>query len=217
MAAFKPTESDVDVIVLVNESLNETLRGRLRDRIGDIPLPALATGLDLGVLTTGAARDMTEGTCWEASIRVSRDPTGQQAYACERSDSTLFMDVAVVHRHGIALAGPSVEESFGIVDPRLVLNACAENVRVWARRDVFHDPASGLLTACRAWMYLDEGILVSKPEAGTWASSKLEDSSLVDAALARRSGDNSRCLADADVNEFCNRVLRLLENHVADS
>jgi hypothetical protein len=71
---------------------------------------------------------------------------------------------------------------------------------------VFHDPASGVLTVCRAWCYLAQGALVSKPEAGEWAKTMLADSALIDAAPATRRGEPAPPLAGAEVKAFCQRV-----------
>ncbi len=211
MAAFQPTKSDIDVIVTVDWPLNDTMRDVLRNRVGSVPLPAAASGLDLSLLSTDVARQLTENSRWEVTIQVSRTWSGQDARERERADPFLFVDVALLRQHGIALAGPSIEESFGPVAPRLILKASAENCRIWADRDVFNDPASGILNVCRAWRYLEEGSLVSKPEAGEWARSKLEDSALVDAALAKRRGDTSQSLSDAEVKGFCQRIFRFFE------
>lgn len=211
MAAFQPTDSDIDVIVTVNCSLDDALRDDLLNMVGSLPLPVVAGGLDLGLLMTVAARHMTEDIRWEASIRVSRSLSGQQAHARERSDPFLFVDVAILRQSGIALAGPSVQESFGSVTPESILKACAENVSIWANRDVFHDPVSGVLSVCRAWRFLEERSLVSKPDAGEWARSKLDNCALVDAALAKRRGDISQSLPDAEVKDFCQHIFRLFE------
>jgi hypothetical protein len=45
-----------------------------------------------------------------------------------------------------------------------------------------------VLTACRAWRFLDEDLLDSKVGAGEWARPKLPDPGLVDAALAAQRG-----------------------------
>jgi len=216
MSAFQPVESDIDVVITVDASLADSITDDLRELLDGLPVPRSAAGLDLGLLATEHARHLTKEACWEASIQVRRLPAGQKAHAQERSDPFLYLDVAALREHGIALAGPAIRESFGPVAPGLVLSACAENIRVWASRDVFHDAASGVLNACRAWRYLEEGILTSKPEAGAWASARLENRTLVDAALARRGGDTSRTLADAEVKDFCRSVLWLLENRGAD-
>jgi len=70
MAAFQPTEGDIDVIVTEDCSLKDTIRDDLRHTARSLLLPASASGLDLGVLSTDVALDMTEDACWEASIQV---------------------------------------------------------------------------------------------------------------------------------------------------
>lgn len=211
MAAFQPTKSDIDVIVTVDWPLNDSMRDDLRNTVRSVPLPVAASALDLSLLSTDVARQLTEDSRWEVTIQVSRTSSGQEARERERSDPFLFVDVALLRQQGIALAGPSIQESFAPVAARLILRSCAENSRIWANRDTFHDPSGGVLNVCRAWRFLEEGSLGSKPEAGEWARSKLDDSALVDAALATRRGDTSQSLPDAEVKGFCQRVFRLFE------
>lgn len=211
MGAFQPTKSDIDVIVTVDRPLNDVIRDDLRNRVGILPIPAAASGLDLSVLSADVARRLTDDSRWEALIRVSRTFSGQEAFEGAHSDPFLFVDVALLRQYGVALAGPSIEKSFAPVNARLILKSCAENCRIWANRDTFHDPSGGVLSVCRAWRYLEEGSLVSKLEAGEWARSKLEDSALVDAALAKWRGDMSQSLLDAEVKDFCQCIFHLFK------
>lgn len=114
-------------------------------------------------------------------MRVARAVSGQTVDIGDRDDPMLSVDVELLRQSGILLAGPSIESSFSPVPPRLILRACAQNCRVWAERDTFHDPVSGVLIACRAWCFLERGRLASKPEAGKWARTQLVDSTLIDA------------------------------------
>jgi hypothetical protein len=79
MAAFQPTESDIDVIVTVDWSLNDTMRDNLRNEVGSVPLPEAASGLDLSLLSTDVARHLTEDARWEVTSQVSRTLSGQEA------------------------------------------------------------------------------------------------------------------------------------------
>ena len=92
-----------------------------------------------------------------------------------------------------------------------MLSACIENVRLWAERDVFSDPASGVLNACRAGQYLEEGKLSSKPEGGQWALTRGGERDLIESALARYRGEESRFPSDAEVKRFFQGVLNQLE------
>lgn len=211
MGAFLPTKSDIDIIATLNRPLSDVQREELRHVSSEVLLPSAASGLDLTLLTTEAARHPTEDSSWEAAIQVRRSHHSQQAQMRERADPFLFIDVAVVRKHGVTIAGPSADDSLGPVATRLIGDACAENCRVWASRDVFHDPASGVLNVCRAWQFLEEETLVSKVEAGEWAKCRTDKDALVETALASRRGDTSVILGHAEVKEFCQGVACLFE------
>lgn len=212
MGAFVPAKSDIDVIATLNRPLNDVQSEELRHVSSEMLLPSAASGLDLTLLTTEVARHPAEDSLWEAPIQVRRDQSGQQAQMRERKDPFLFIDVAVVREHGVIIAGPGIDDSFGPVGTGLIMHACAENCRVWASRDVFHDPASGVLNVCRAWRFLAEEILVSKGEAGEWAKCRTGKGALVETALAASRGDTSMILGNAAVKAFCQRIARLFED-----
>ena len=72
----------------------------------------------------------------------------------------------MAHERGWALVGPEAQAIFAPVPLSWLRAACLEDVRIWAGRDVFHDPVSGVLNACRAWRYMAEGALGTKSEGG---------------------------------------------------
>jgi Asp/Glu/hydantoin racemase len=212
MNAFQPDQSDIDIIATVRRTLAPDVVEELRHHLGMLSLPQSSAGLDLGVLSLESARHLTDRSLWETSMRVTRAGSGQTVHIGDRYDPMLFVDVELLRQSGVPLAGPSIEPSFSTVPTQLILQACAHNCSVWAKRDTFHDPVSGVLTACRAWCFLDRGTLVSKPEAGEWARTQLVDSKLIDAALARRHGESAPPLPDANVKEFCQRIYQRFVN-----
>jgi len=211
MGAFLPSRSDIDIIATLDWPLSDMQREELRHAASKVPLPSIVSGLDLTLLTTKTARHPSEDASWEAAIQVRHVHASQQAQMRDRSDPFLFIDVAIVREYGVALAGPRADESFGPVAAGLITDACGENCRVWANRDVFHDPTSGVLNVCRAWRFLEEGDLVSKVEAGEWAKSRTDKGELVESAVTVGRGDASAILSHADVKEFCQGIARLFE------
>jgi hypothetical protein len=67
-----------------------------------------------------------------------------------------------------------------------------------------------VLTACRAWRFLDEDLLDSKVGAGEWVRPLLTDPAVVDAALATQRGLAPMPAAPADLaaaDRFVGEVL----------
>lgn len=144
-------------------------------------------------------------------LQLNRTETGQHAQDREPRDPRLALDLALARQQGLALAGTPIDEAIGPIPPNLVLRACTDNIRRWAARDVFSDASSGILNACRAWQYLEEGILVSKVEGGQWALGRGGDRDLIEWALARSGGEDCELPPDTEIKHFFQRVLSLLE------
>jgi ADP-ribose pyrophosphatase YjhB (NUDIX family) len=56
----------------------------------------------------------------------------------------------------------------------------------WAKENA--SPSYQVLNACRAWRFVDEGVLCSKTAGGEWARERVGDPSTIDVALRHRRG-----------------------------
>ena len=122
-----------------------------------------------------------------------------------------LLDVEMARQRGVALVGPAPGEAFAPVPTLWALEACAEELRKWAGRRRYEDPSSGVLNACRAWRYAEEGILSSKAGGGAWARPRSANPALIDAALAVRRGEADVAMPDNDVNAFVRGALQRVE------
>lgn len=90
--------------------------------------------------------------------------------------------------------------------------ACTDNIRRWAEREVYTEfAANGVLNACRAWQYVDEGRLTSKDEGGEWALAHGGDRDVIEAALARYRSEDQPLPSAVALRRFFAFVLDLLE------
>lgn len=209
--AFVPDRSDIDALGIVALSMTNEARMQVRDGVADIVLPPGVRGLDLSIASSANAWKPNEQACWELVLQVSRTSSGQRTVQREPCDPRLPLDLALARQQGVVLAGRPIDAVIGSIPPSLVLRACSDNVRRWAARDVFSDASSGVLNACRAWQYLEEGTLGSKVGGGQWALAQGGHRDLIQAALARHRGEQRPFPPDAEVKRFFQTVLALLE------
>jgi hypothetical protein len=211
MDDFVLSKSDLDVLAVVSDGLTDDERARLGTDLPSLPLPATTRGLDLCVAAMSVVSRPSAADSWEAMIQVSRAESGLAVRDRERRDPRLPLDLALARQQAVALAGPSVETIISPTPGALIRAACAENVRLWASRDVFYDPSSGILNACRAWRYQAEIVLGSKRAGGEWALAKGIQPNLVGAALRAHRGEPWPAIPDAEVKRFFQHVLRAIE------
>jgi hypothetical protein len=98
------------------------------------------------------------------------------------------IDRVILRERGHALFGPSARELFAPLPRAVLLRALSESARWHAEEGVARDD-DAVLNACRAWRFAAEGAWSSRPAAGAWARSSLDDQELVSEALAARHGD----------------------------
>jgi hypothetical protein len=120
----------------------------------------------------------------------------------DATDPDLLLHFAVCRRAGVAVAGPEPVGVFAEPPRAWLLERAAAELRWAVRHGTF---AYRVLTACRAWRYLEDDVLGAKVESGRWARLRLADArstggatsappdppgsvALVDAAVAAQTG-----------------------------
>ena len=205
-----PGTSDADLIAVCSHPLPQEQRDSLRALLVASTLPASLRAVDLGILSAKIAARPERPLRWELMLRVGR--AGDRLAVTDLGGYPGdLLDVEMARQRGIALVGPAPGAVFAPIPTAWVLEACAEELRVWAARRHYESPTSGVLNACRAWRYAEEGVLASKVEGGEWARPRTARSALIDAALAFRRGETDVAMPDRDVNAFVRRALQRVE------
>ncbi|HET6875076.1 MAG TPA: aminoglycoside adenylyltransferase domain-containing protein, partial [Acidimicrobiales bacterium] len=91
----------------------------------------------------------------------------------------------LTRRHGIAILGAGPRDLIGAVPEELLLGACRDELAEWASYEAHWSLPGGVLAACRAWWFWEEGGLGSKIAAAAWALVRADpaDAVLIERAL----------------------------------
>jgi hypothetical protein len=127
------------------------------------------------------------------------DPDGEASF-------WFVLDVAIAQENAVPLAGPHPGTFLPELPRATLLQAHRESLAWWRE----HDAAQAVLAACRAWAWAVEGRFLSKGQAGSWASTRLDDAAPVAKALAQRVDAAAPGPSAADVDAVVDRVLRVL-------
>jgi hypothetical protein len=135
----------------------------------------------------------------EVGVDASFDPSTEPEH-------WFVLDVAMAREHASPLLGPPPEEVFGDVPRERVLRALLGSTE-WHLQN---DPGGvqSVLSACRAWRWVEESTWSPKPEAARWARTRTEDPALIDAALAARETEGEGALYPRAVAHFVTQVER---------
>jgi hypothetical protein len=215
LGGWSAERSDVDLLGVVARPLDRPAKRAISARLHhpSLTCPAPA-GLELSLVTAAVAADPPRRPPFELHLATGPSPQthlGGPAAA----DPDLLLHFAVCRRAGVAVAGPDPVEVFTEPPRDWLLERALAELRWAIRHGGF---AHRVLTACRAWRYLEDDVLSSKVDAGRWARLRLAGEpeevppgagALVDAAVAAQLGHAPAPAAPADLaaaNRFANAV-----------
>jgi hypothetical protein len=206
LGGWSAERSDVDLLGVVARPLDRRTKRVISARLNHPSLvcPAPA-GLELSLVTAAVAADPPRRPPFELHVNTGPSPQthlGGPAAA----DPDLLLHFAVCRRAGVAVTGPDPVEVFAEPPRAWLLERAAAELRWALRHGSF---AYRVLTACRAWRYLEDDVLGAKVESGRWARLQLAHplgdqappgvAALVDAAVAAQLGHAPMPDADADL------------------
>lgn len=191
--SYRRPKSDVDLLVVVEETLNEEARRMLARRLVELSgaRPTVG-GLELSVVRLEDARAGRFPMPFEVHYgdeHAGDILAGTWDFASGRTDEDLAAHVRSVRERGVTLVGPLPTEVFAPV-PDEVFRASVDRDLRWILEGdhVVESPFYGVLNLCRGlWLHLEAGpwTVPSKEEAGTWALDVVppEQGAVVRAAL----------------------------------
>jgi hypothetical protein len=194
---FDQLRSDIDVQALTSVPPARGELEALAARLSEVPCPV--RGLEF-VLYASPPR-------FELNLNTGPGMTHHEGYDPDAEERFWFvLDCAIARVNAVPLAGPHPREVLPEPSRAELVVAHRESLSWWRE----HDPAQAILAACRAWAWVSEGRFLSKGEAASWASTRLEDAAPIAKALAHRVDAAAPDPSPADVAAVVDPVLRLL-------
>lgn len=172
LGGFRLDRSDVDVLVIVEGSLPRARLERLAASVSHRRVPDPACGLELDVVTRGAARRPRHPSPLELNLFTSGGRHEVHLGEDVGASTDVIMHLAVVSAASITLAGPEPAETVGEV-PRSWLAEEFQHELAWGLANA--SPAYQSLNAARAWRFAEEGVICSKIDGGEWALGRGHD------------------------------------------
>ncbi len=91
-----------------------------------------------------------------------------------RTDPDLAAHITMVRSRGLCLRGGAITQVFPAVPAEHYVELILDDFR-WGRERMADNPVYFILNTCRVYAYLAEGRVLSKDEAGAWASNVLPE------------------------------------------
>lgn len=175
---FHWNTSDIDFIAVVHSPLTLEEKVALVRTLSDMKDDLPPRGVEMSIMLREVCRDMPYpapfelhySPMWEKDFLKDPESFCQSMHGV---DYDLASHIMSLHHAGIAVYGPSIARVFGEVQPSDFLDAIRRDLKS-IYQTLEDEPVYGLLTLCRALIYVREGAVESKQEAGHWAIEHLD-------------------------------------------
>ena len=195
MGCFNPKKSDIDLIVIVENSISDTQKMQFMERIVSLNKQAPSKGLEVSIVKKEYCNPFTYPTPFELHFSPAHlqwfhdDPQGY-IENMKGVDIDLAAHFTMINHYGIVLCGEAVEKVFADVPRKDYVDSICADVEN-AKEDIIENPVYIILNLCRVIAFLEDGLYLSKEEGGKWAMEHLQlsDSVLIADALACYASD----------------------------
>lgn len=171
MGCFHPRTSDIDLLVVVQESVatetNKQIAQRLLALHHEMPVKR---GMEVSIILEQHAQATVYPTPFEFHYSDDHREKYQadENYICGGyEDPDLAAHMMVTYHRGITLYGKPIREIFNPVDPTAYIKSILADIED-ADKGIVDQPIYYSLNLCRVLLYLREGVISSKKEGGEW-------------------------------------------------
>jgi hypothetical protein len=163
---FDPQRSDIDVQAVVSE---RPARAELEDVAAALSHPELrcpVRGLEFVLYAREDLRD-PRGPAFSLNLNTGPGMRRHAGYDPDAEPRFWFiLDVAIARQDARPLQGAPPRELLPELPRALVVSALRDALAWWQA----NDPAGAIVSAGRAWAWLEEGRWLSKSEASAWTA-----------------------------------------------
>jgi predicted nucleotidyltransferase len=190
MGCFNPKQSDLDVLVVVFDLLQNEVKKIITQKLLSINqnLP-FKKGLELSiVLRKYVGKYFVYPTPYElhfGSDLIEDYLQGEVTEDSGKGDADLANHFMLTYHRGVCVFGEPISNVFVSVEPKYYINSNWQDVKD-AEKDILDNPVYSILNLCRFLLFLQEDKIASKKEGGEWYIQRIDSEykELVTEALA---------------------------------
>ena len=194
MGCWHPETSDLDLLVVVNDTIEDTMKRKFMDEVVALDAVGPAKGIEMSIVTGDACNPFVYPTPF--LLHYSRMHTAwyrkdpeDYIRKMKGSDRDLAAHFTVLQNRGRCVYGLPVRSVFGAVPEADYFDSLLYDVS-GAKEEITEHPMYLILNLSRVLAWLTEGSVLSKQEGGEWGMRNLPEEfcPLVRSALAEYTG-----------------------------
>lgn len=216
---FNWNKSDIDFLVVVNESLEQKEKESLISVLLDLNEYCPEKGLEMSVVLDKICKPFVYPTPYELhfSNTYRNEYKTNLVGLCEKlngTDKDLAAHITVINKVGITLCGKDKSEVFAQVPKEFYVDSILYDVEN-ADEEIEENPVYFILNLCRVLAYLESDQVLSKQQGGQWGIDNLPEiyRGLIKNALEEYS-ENAEFIDCKSVKDFSkymlNRIKKLI-------
>ncbi len=173
MGCFNPEKSDIDLIIVVKDSMSDADKRAYMDMVVDLNADAPAKGIEMSIVKKDVCSPFVYPTPFELHFSVAHlnwyltDPDNY-ILKMNGADKDLAAHFTIILNRGKCLYGAPIKDIFGPVPKADYLDSIYEDITA-ATEDITDDTMYLTLNLARVLAYKKEGLILSKKEGGEWA------------------------------------------------
>lgn len=176
---FNWDKSDIDFIVVVNESLSLETKNKLIKSTIEINKIAPSKGLEMSIVLKEYCTNFIYPTPFDlhfSNMHINWFNTNPKEY-CEKMngiDKDLAAHFTIINKVGIVLYGDDICNVFSNVPKEYYLDSIITDIEN-AKNDINENPVYIILNLCRVYAFVLDELVLSKEQGGKWGLLNVEN------------------------------------------
>lgn len=179
MGCFHEKKSDIDLLVVIKESLSNEIKRRYMDRIVSLNRQAPAKGIELSIVRQDVCDPFVYPTPFELHFSITylnwyRSNPDDYVAKMQGTDKDLAAHFTILQNRGKVLYGKALKEVFAEVQEEYYFDSIWNDI-CGAREEILENPMYVTLNLCRVLAFKEEKCILSKQEGGEWGIAHLPE------------------------------------------
>ena len=173
MGCYNPAKSDIDLIVVVKESIEDSVKSTFMDMVIDLNEKGPAKGIEMSIVKRCVCKPFVYPTPFELHFSVAhldwyRKVPDDYVSKMKGEDKDLAAHFTIINHRGECLYGASIKDIFADVPVQDYIDSIWNDIAE-AEEEITDNPLYIILNLARVLAYIRDGLVLSKKEGGEWA------------------------------------------------
>ena len=195
MGCYNPAKSDIDLIIVVKDSIEDSVKRVFMDMVVELNENGPAKGIEMSIVKKSACKPFVYPTPFELHFSVAHlDWYGKNlddyVSKMKGEDKDLAAHFTIINHGGKCLYGASIKDIFADVPVQDYIDSIWNDIAE-AEEEITDNPMYIILNLARVLAYIKDGLVLSKKEGGEWALNNVHEiyHSLIQDALIEYAED----------------------------